>query len=274
MFSDLKAFGLNQVSDDIYSKEKPIEKKEIIPKKPKFTEKDIVFDVVVKCPICNHEIKTKRIRSGKLKLVKTDLDLRPVYDLFDPAKYDVIVCEKCGYAALKKSFTAINMAKVEMFKKKVTSQFRAENYPEIYSFDVAIRRYKLALYDAMVLELPDSEKAYLCLKIAWLYRSKAEAIEENETELIKECKQLENDFLGHALEGFKRTYESEILPVVGLDEATMEFLIGELSRRAGDFEEAGKWIARVLVSHVAQKRLKDRARECKELIKNQISEHR
>ena len=39
-----------------------------------------------------------------------------------------------------------------------------------YSYEKAIERYKLALYNTLVKKGKNSEKAYECLKISWLYR--------------------------------------------------------------------------------------------------------
>ena len=52
----------------------------------------------------------------------------------------------------------------------------------------------------------------------------------------------------------------------GMDETTVTYLVAELARRIGKYEEAGRWISQILVSRTASERLKDKAREVKELI--------
>ena len=40
---------------------------------------------------------------------------------------------------------------------------------DYYSYDVAIRRCKMALLSEMIVGTKISESAYLCLRLAWLY---------------------------------------------------------------------------------------------------------
>ena len=67
-------------------------------------EADKLFDKKYTCPICEHNFTSKTVRSGKARMVRTDMDLRNVYDGIEPLKYDVILCPKCGYAALARFF--------------------------------------------------------------------------------------------------------------------------------------------------------------------------
>lgn len=271
IFSGLKGFGINPDDDtQLYKKEeKPIPKK-----KNSVSEKsheNIIYETKIECPVCESEITFKAIKTGHLKLERTDTDLRPIYNLLDPSIYDVIVCNSCGYAALRKAFSSINVNMKNLLKEKVTCQFKSKDYPEFYDYSVAIERYKLALYDATVMETKNGEKAYLCLKIAWLYRGYFESLEDSnqEEEKLKALKQEEINFMKYAVKGFKLAYERETFPVMGLSEITVSFLIGELLRRLGEYEDAIYWIGQVLISKDAGRRLKDRARYTKEMIYKQ-----
>jgi hypothetical protein len=53
----------------------------------------------------------------------------------------------------------------------------------------------------------------------------------------------------------------------GMDENTMTILVAELARKKGNLDEASRWVSRVLVSRDASERIKERARDIKELIK-------
>lgn len=272
IFGELSGFGIsNANSMNIFQKEeKPDAETKVTKSKP---IEQIIFDGKITCPVCEREFKTKSIKSGRLKLVRTDSDLRPIYDLFDPALYDVIVCNSCGYAALKKIFHDILPIRKNLIKEKISRQFVGRDYPEIYTYDIAIERYKLALYDSIVIESKDSEKAYMCLKIAWLYRGYYESLDntsENEDK-IAQLKAEETTFITHAVDGFNKTYQREKFPAMDLSELTVVYLLGELSRRIGRLEEASKWISMVIISKEASSRLKDRARVCKNLILSQKS---
>ena len=52
----------------------------------------------------------------------------------------------------------------------------------------------------------------------------------------------------------------------GMDENTVTYLVADLARRCGKFDEAGRWISKVLVARDANERIKSKARDLKELI--------
>lgn len=268
IFSDLANLGLGSTEKfQVFEAEKKLQEPQIIQKEKKFEIESILYFAKIKCPVCGSEVLFRTIKSGKIRLVKTDLDLRPIYDVVDPSLYEVAVCNTCGYAALKKRFLSITPKNIELIKTNISHQFVGRDYPDVYNYEIAIERYKLALLDAIVIEVSDCEKAFLCLKIAWLYRGYLEQEKNCDAKKIEEYQLSEKTFLEHALEGFKIAHHQEKFPTMGLDELTVKFLIGELSRRVGLYEDALKWISEVMVSKSASRRLKDRALESKLLIK-------
>jgi len=273
MFSELKDLGFNNIDNIEIFEEEVVEKKKNVLENNK-TENNYLFDRHLTCPVCNGEFKSRSLRTGKIKLLRTDLDLRPIYNILDPIKYDVIVCNICGYAAISKLFKKITSTQKKILREKISSQYMSREYPQVYSYEVAIERYKLALYDSIVIKAKNSEKAYYCLKIAWLYRGMIEEKQKIDTydeEKISQYKISELQFLKYAYEGFEKAYQSERFPTLGLDEITIEYLLGELSRRIGNYEESLKWIGKILISRNASNRLKDKARECKSLIKESLN---
>lgn len=268
IFSDLKGLGLDDVEDlQIYKEEINGESEVSTLNEKILSIESALYTSKLKCPVCDKEVHFRAVKTGKVRLVKTDLDLRPIYDILDPSMYEVVCCNHCGYAALRKQFLSILPKKANLIKKNVSGHFVGRTYPDIYSYDIAIERYKLALYDAMVMDSKDSEKAFLCLKIAWLYRGYLENEPLDDIDKNEQFKKNEDIFLGHALEGFKIAHFKESFPTMGLDLITTKYLIGELSRRLGHREDAMKWISEVVVSKSASRRLKERAIESKELLK-------
>ncbi|WDU84426.1 DUF2225 domain-containing protein [Caloramator sp. Dgby_cultured_2] len=67
--------------------------------------------------------------------------------------------------------------------------------------------------------------------------------------------------------GFKEAFEKESFPICNLDQHTLMYLIGEIARRLGKNDEALLWFGKVIVSRSVKPRIKDMAREQKELIK-------
>ena len=74
------------------------------------------------------------------------------------------------------------------------------------------------------------------------------------------------EFLKNAYEGFVEAVSKENFPICGMDEMTLDCVIADIGRRIGRYEEAGRLISKVIVSRSAPDRIKNKAREIKELI--------
>lgn len=272
LFSGLENFGLGELQGlDVYNTgngDKKDGDKEA--EKPKITEEDFIFDKTYTCPVCDNEFKSKSVKTGKVKLLGADSDLRPKYQLVDSLKYDAIVCPSCGYSALNRFFNYMTAPQAKLIKDQITVNFRGiENEGEIYTYDEAIARHKLVLVNTIVKKSKNSERAYTCLKIAWLLRGKVETLPadtENYNQEIAKLKSEENEFIYNAYEGFTTAFSKEMFPMCGMDENTVTYLVADLARRCGKFDEAGRWISRVLIARDANERIKSKARDLKELI--------
>ncbi len=248
--------------------------KEKLEKEAQEYEKDSLFDKKYECPICDNHFTERTVRTGKTRLLSTDTDLRHKYKAFDPIKYDIIVCPRCGYAAMgKRSFEGLSSLQRKMLKEQVQANFKGlPPMGETFTYDQAILRYKLALYSSIVKRSKASERAYMCLKIAWLFRSKGEDMkptEEKYEEKQLKCKAEEKSYLEKAYKGFDTAVQSEMFPICGMDEMTFNYLYADLSRRTGNIDMAKKMLGTVLVSRSTTSTLKDKARALKELIREE-----
>lgn len=268
MFSELEQLGIKKLDDvSIFEKETEVkeEKKQVSDLQK---EKRVLYDRSCTCPVCLKEFKTKAVKTGKARLMSVETDLRPIYDLLDTTKYDVIVCPKCGYSALNKYFNIITDVQKKWIKQKISNQFKGiENEKEIYDYEDAIKRYKLTLLNTVVKKGKLSEKAYICLKLTWMLRCKRMELEEYDDDIYNDLLKQEKNFTQHAYEGFSKAFVKEGFPMCGMDEMTVTYLIGELARRVGNNEESLRWLSKVIVSRIANERLKNKAREVKEIIK-------
>jgi len=52
----------------------------------------------------------------------------------------------------------------------------------------------------------------------------------------------------------------------GMDQNTLSYLLADLARRVGKVEDAKRWVSKVLVARNANKRIKDKALDLKELL--------
>ncbi len=278
LFSGLESLGLGKMKEEeVFKKEEPKTSEDgaavVAPKKQ---EIDVLFDKTFRCPVCDSEFPSKMIRAGKNKLIKQEMDLRAVYDMADVVKYEPVVCTRCGFAALNRFFKPIPPAQINLIKEKISSSFKG--LPTIegeYSYDDAILRYKLVLASTVVKCGKTSEKAYVCLKMAWAFRGKAENIPEDEPnreEVLKQIKAGEMECLQNAYEGFTAAYSQEDFPMCGMDELTVTYLTAALAYEIGKLDEAGRLASMVVTSKVAKERIKDKAREIKDLVKKKKEE--
>jgi len=271
IFSGMEDFGLGDMSTkDIFrdpvAEEKKKKAAEAAAKQIK--EEDFLFEKTYECPVCSKSFKEHTLRTGKARLIKTDMDLRPTFEGIEPLKYDVVQCTECGFTALTRYFVPMTVSQRKAILEKITSRYRkpAER-KDLYSYEDAVGRYKLALVNAIVKNAKASEKAYICLRAGWLARSYAEYLEEqevvNQTKLT-EIKDLENEFLKNAYEGFAGAIQNESFPMCGMDESTVDFLLANLAMRSKQFDVASKLISKLLTSPNCNSRTKDKVRDLKD----------
>lgn len=273
IFAGLESLGISDTEGmDIYQEpmkatKKKEEKKE---EKKELTEEDLIFEKSYTCPVCDFEFKSKMIRTGKVRLAGADSDLRPRYMGADSLKYDAILCPHCGYAALNRYFSFVMSSQAKRIKEKITSKFHAPDMGEdTYSYDDAILRYKMALLNTVVKNAKNSERAYTCLKMAWLHRGKREEMMKGEykKEEITQLYVQEKELLTNAFDGFEAAFSKEDFPMCGMDKNTVLYLLAELARRTDKMDECKRYLSRVLTAKDANSRIKNKALEMKEKLK-------
>ncbi|MCH5272511.1 MAG: DUF2225 domain-containing protein [Lachnospiraceae bacterium] len=268
LLAGLEDLGLGKLSDmEVYGDvEKAKKAAKAESEKKEKTEEEYLFDKTYTCPVCDEEFKTMAVRTGKAQLIGTDSDLRPHYKGIDPLKYDAVVCPRCGYAALTRFFAPLSGSQMRLIMEQISKKFQATiRSDKVFTYDDAILRHRLSLASAVVKHSKVSERAYICLKTAWLLRAKQEECtrEEEKAELHAQ----EQEFLKTAYEGFTEASSKEDYPICGMDEMTMLCLLADLGRRIGKYDEAGRLISRVITSPSAPERIKNKAREIRDLIK-------
>ncbi len=273
LFSGLEEIGMGGLSnvkvfEDEKAKLAAAQKKRKEPVELK--EVDFIFDKTYKCPICDKEFKARTVRTGKVKLVGSDSDLRPKYQ-FDTLKYDAVTCPNCGYSVLTRYFN-INptSGQMKLIRDNVCKAFKGIKEPgEIMTYDDALTRHKLALLCSIVKRGKASEKAYTCLKMGWLLRGKCESLPKdtpNRAAVIKELQDSEKEALVNAYEGFTEAFSKENFPMCGMDETTVTYLTAELARKIGKYDDALRLCARVITGKGVNDRIKEKARDMKDLI--------
>lgn len=282
LFSGLEKFGFSGNKElDITSDEKTAQKKE---KKgtaevKTLEEKDFLLDHKCTCPICDKTFNTKQIKTGKIKRKEADEDLRPNFDGVDTVKYDTTVCPYCGYAALNKEFEHLSPTQRRLIREEVTSKYKPGEVKdeETYSYDVAIDRLRLALICDMAKRAKLSDKAYICLKIAWLLRGQMKElprVTDEDKALLKQKKAEYDVFYKQAYEGFIQAISTEIPPFCGMQTSTLEFMLANMAIYFKKYDVASKLVANLLGNPSTPSRVKDKSRDLKDKILVAIKEQK
>ncbi|KMT20860.1 DUF2225 domain-containing protein [Clostridium cylindrosporum] len=219
-----------------------------------FKYEDFLYDKTYTCPCCNTTFKSKTVKTGKIRIVSKDSDLFQHCEPINPILYDVVLCNKCGYASMAKVFEKkLYKDEVKAIITKITPSFKPREYPNIYDVNTGIERLKLSLVSSMVKGAKASEKAYTCIKIAWLYRLLGD-------------KEHEDIFIENAYNGFSEAFSKEDAPILGMDYNTIVYLVAELARKTNRTDEALKLFGKLITNPSTPSRIKEIAREQRQLI--------
>ena len=141
---------------------------------------------------------------------------------------------------------------------------------ETYTYEHALERYQLALAEAVVKRSKTSERAYICLKYAWLVRGYAEDLKGRENPDEKQLAELaaqERELLQNAYKGFTEARQTEMFPLCGMEESTVDYLLAYMSFHFKKFDISAKFLSSVITSPSASRRAKDMALELRNEIR-------
>nr|WP_285857360.1 DUF2225 domain-containing protein [Paenibacillus lautus] len=218
-----------------------------------------LYSIKVACAHCEHEYLTSRVRPSFKKAFRTDTDFCAYYKSENPDFYVVRVCPECGFASTEHSTLKLNERQKTLFYDQVGCRWEKRDMGGPRNLEDALESYKLALLCAQVIGERDRIVASLLHHIAWLYRYQG-----NEDQ--------EKRFLSYSLESYIRVFELE---GVGANDARLLYLIGEIHRRLGQFQEAVQWFSRVVQDEKIMDAAMIRAsREQWKLIAEQIREQK
>ena len=125
------------------------------------------------------------------------------------------------------------------------------------------------LLDSLTEQAKASEKAYICLRAGWTLRSKYESLDPADPKYAEESertKSMERDFLESALEGFVSARTTEVPPICGMDELTLDYLIAALSVEFEKYDQAARLVGSLLANRNINSRMKEKTLDLKEAI--------
>ena len=145
IFAGMEDFGLGDMSSKDIFRDKEAEEKKAkaaaAAAAKVIKEDDFLFDKTYECPVCAKSFKERTLRTGKARLVKTDMDLRPTFEGIEPLKYDVVQCTECGFTALTRYFVPMTVPQRKAILEKITSRYRKPAERKVlYSYEDAVGR--------------------------------------------------------------------------------------------------------------------------------------
>jgi uncharacterized protein (DUF2225 family) len=201
-----------------------------------FSNLNPLYDKKVRCPYCGTAFTSKKVRSRFIKPVKVERDFGPIFqdgEENNPLYYYVAVCPECGYSFTEDFATYIGQEAQKKIEREIMA--KVNNVPDLSGkrdFAKAVRAYKLAIYAGTLAQEKHFVMAKLCLRLAWLNRGVA-----NKEEELR--------FLQLATSEYEQSYlhtdfDPEVTP-----EISVLYLIGELNRRLGKYNEAIQYFTAV-----------------------------
>ncbi|WP_231638705.1 DUF2225 domain-containing protein [Paenibacillus sp. JCM 10914] len=189
-----------------------------------------LYSIKVKCAYCDHEYLTSRVRPSFKKATRTDTDFCAYYKSENPDFYVVRICPECGFASTENSAERLNERQKADFQSQIGHRWEKRDLGGQRNLDDALEAYKLALLCAQVIGERDRIIASLLHHIAWLHR-------------YQHNQEQEDRFLRYSLGSYIRVFELE---GVGANDARLLYLIGEIHRRLGEYQEAVQWFSRLV----------------------------
>lgn len=206
-------------------------------KKPDLSQLEPLYDKKIECPFCHNLFTSKKVRSRFVKPIKAESDFGPIYkkdDRNNPLYYYVTVCPHCGFSFTEDFSHLIGQAARNKVQTEITAKMdKMTDFCGERSIEQAVRAYKLAIYAGQLVKEKHIVFANLCLRLAWLQRNAANKDEERR-------------FLQLAASEYEQSYMHSDFNTETTPEMSILYLIGELSRRLGKFNEAIKYFTKVL----------------------------
>lgn len=228
-------------------------------------EKKYTYAKKINCTNCGAQFPDLRLLNSKLRRKEPDMDLRPRFQFVDSLKYGVTSCPFCGFSAPVKNFEHMTSVQQKRIREKITSQFmqREPLNGETIDYATAMGQYELALVCAMVMEVPLSEQAHLCLQLSWLIRGRLEEADAEpgllEDDLYKQLQEKEERYYRQAYDSLSKAFTQEDFPICGMDQSTFDYLLAVMSFHFKEYDLAVRYCGNVVQEKGVSAKLKDKA---------------
>lgn len=223
------------------------------------------YEKNIKCLNCKKMFPSYKVRSKFIKTKETETDFRPIYadENVNAMYYNVFVCEHCGFAFTEDFTTYFAPGIKETIAEQITSKWVPHSFNGERTLEQALQAYQLALVCGTLKKEKHVTLAGLALRIGWLYRSIGN-------------KEQEERFLTLARDHYLDSFSTEDYAGTQMTSTRVIYMVGELSRRIGDFDMATRFFSKVIEQQhrgTAEIKLVDMAKEQWELVRQQKEHH-
>jgi len=193
------------------------------------------YEKKLTCIFCDKPFTSLRVRSRFSIPYQVDSDFCPHYreGNYDPHLYFVNVCPECGFSFSEEFSKQFPKGTKEIIRDQITGHWTKRNFGQVRDIQHALESYKLAILAGSLKKEKNAVLAGLCLRLAWLYRS------ENNSEQEKR-------FMGMALNAYEESFVLSDFVGTSMSELKVLFMIGELSRRMGEYQKAVSYFSKVI----------------------------
>lgn len=174
------------------------------------------------CAFCGQKFTDQRIWSTNV--MDRDSEFRPLAMGLDPLPYYVHSCPHCGYANTSDQDPLRDQEKAEIGKFLTA-------YRQSHSGQVSpAGKYEILANIYIIRRLPSDKIAYAFQRAAWMADDAGDKI------AARKFRTITLEYLTKALENHE--VEAKLTPII-------TYMVGELNRRLGRFDEALQWFSRV-----------------------------
>lgn len=204
------------------------------------------------------------VKSNAYTVRSRGTDFGADYEGINPLYYSVVVAPS-GFAAEDVVYKRFNqfMIKDRDGLMKLIKPLEAEaRWLQQRDVQAACLSYERAFMCLEYMKLQHSEMAGLAMKASWVYK---ELIEEGDDSVRQRYDQLRE----FAIDKYLQAYEGEDLSKMKMGYAGIAYLIAELMRQRGKFDDSLRWFGRVVTDKGAVGEVKRQARNQMDLCKEQ-----
>ncbi|MEX2446443.1 MAG: DUF2225 domain-containing protein [Dehalococcoidia bacterium] len=191
---------------------------------------ELFFVDRLRCPVSQTSFEYLRVRTRAVRPVSRDSDFFVHYRALDPARYSVVVCPGCAYAAYQEDFLELSAEECEALRKTTAERSRLMERLLTGTRSVAdtVAVTDLALLCYAQRRANERRRAALLHRRAWIAREQGDA-------------ETERRYLEAARDAYRHAFERDAAIT---DESAMRaaYLIGDLTLRLGDPVTAGRWL--------------------------------